>query len=84
MLRKLRPLALLLAAASLTPGPAPAAQPTPTNSTPIAQPFPSSGDPLVAKGKGVEIHRSQLDKEVIAAKSQMVAKGRAVKTDQIV
>jgi parvulin-like peptidyl-prolyl isomerase len=84
MLRKLRPLALLLAAASLTPGPAPAAQPTPTNSMPIAQPSPSSGDPLVAKGKGVEIHRSQLDKEVIAAKSQMVAKGRAVKTDQIV
>ena len=74
----------LLAGAALTAGPAPAAQPTPPNSTPGAQPSPPSGDPLVAKGKGVEIRRSDLDKEVSAAKSQMLASGRPVKPDQIV
>jgi len=84
MLRKIRPLLLLLAVASLTPGHAPAAQPTPANSTPTAQPSTSPGDPLVAEGKGVEIRRSDLDKAVSAAKSQMLANGRAVKPDQIV
>jgi parvulin-like peptidyl-prolyl isomerase len=84
MLRQICPLVVLLAVAALTSGPAPAAQPTPTNSTPGAQPSPPSGDPLVAKGKSVEIRRSDLDKEVSAAKSQMLANGRPVKPDQIV
>lgn len=73
MLRQIYPLVLLLAVAALTPGPAPAAQPSPP-----------SGDPLVAKGKGVEIRRSQLDKEVSVAKSQLQANGRTIKPDQLV
>jgi peptidyl-prolyl cis-trans isomerase C len=63
---------LLVAVAALTPGPAPAAQPSP-----------SSADPLVAKGKGVSVRRSQLDKEVGVAKSQLKAKGRAFSPDQM-
>ena len=60
MLKKMRTLLLLLAVAPLALGRAPAAQPTPTNSTPAVQPSAPSGDPLVAKGKGVEIRRSRL------------------------
>ncbi len=84
MLTKIRPLLLVLAVASLSPRHAPAAQTTPTNSTPTAQPSPAPGDPLVARGKGVEIHRSDLDQAARAAKSQLMANGRALKPDQVV
>ncbi len=80
MLRPICSLVVLLAVAALTPGAAPAAQPTPTNSTPGAPP---AGDPIVAKGKGLEIRRSQLDKEVGTARSQLQSKGRAIKPEQI-
>ena len=83
MLRQICPLVALLAVAALAPGTAPAAQPTSPNSTPAAQPSSPSGDPLVAKGKAVEIRRSQLDKEIGVARSQLQAKGRPVKPDQI-
>jgi parvulin-like peptidyl-prolyl isomerase len=79
MFQTLKPL-LFLTAVSLTLANAPAAQPTQTNTAPAAQS--SSGDPVVAKGKGVEIRRSQLEKEVAVAKAQLAAKGRAVSPEQ--
>jgi Parvulin-like peptidyl-prolyl isomerase len=40
------------------------------------------GDSVVAKGKGVEIKRSQLDDEFIRAKSQQAANGRQLTSEQ--
>src|SRR5438045_3412945 len=40
------------------------------------------GDSVVAKGKGVEIKRSQLDDEVIRVKSQASAAGRPIPPEQ--
>src|SRR5882757_1018748 len=40
------------------------------------------GDSVVAKGKGVEIKRSQLDDEFIRAKSQAAANGRQLTSEQ--
>ena len=40
------------------------------------------GDNVVAKGKGVEIKRSQLDEEFIRVKAQASANGRALTPDQ--
>jgi peptidyl-prolyl cis-trans isomerase C len=82
MLSKISPLVLLLAAASLTPGHAPAAEPTQTNTAPVAQAATASVDPLLARGKGLEIKRSELDQAVARAEAQVVAKGRTVKPDQ--
>ena len=71
----------LLAAASFALGTAVAAQPAQTNAAPAAEPSPPSGDALVAKGKGVAISRSRLDKEVAAAKLQLSLRGRPAKPD---
>lgn len=67
MLKMTRPLALLVAAAWLSPGGAPAQ----TNTQP--------GDAIVAKAKGLEIRRSELDKQVSAALAQLASKGRPTK-----
>lgn len=40
------------------------------------------GDSVVAKGKGVEVKRSELDDEVIRVKSQAAAAGRPVPSDR--
>src|SRR5437899_7092813 len=40
------------------------------------------GDSVVAKGKGVEIKRSQLDDEFIRAKAQASANGRPLTSEQ--
>jgi peptidyl-prolyl cis-trans isomerase C len=80
----LKPLVLVLAAAWLAPVPAPAAEPAQTNAAAAAQSSTSSGETILAKGKGVEIRRSQLDKEVAAVKSQVAAEGRAVKPEQTI
>lgn len=40
------------------------------------------GDSVIAKGKGLEIKRSQLDDEVIRVKSQASAAGRPIPSDQ--
>jgi peptidyl-prolyl cis-trans isomerase C len=79
-------LVLLLGVAVLTTGRAPAAEPAPTNAAPAGKPEAKTpdlfGNPLVAKGKGVEIKRSQLDEEVIRTKSQLAASGRPLPPDQ--
>lgn len=41
------------------------------------------GDAVVAKGKGVEVKRGQLDEEVIRIKSQMAAAGQPIPAAQI-
>ena len=83
MLSKIRPLVLLLAAASLTLGHAPAAQPAETNAALASQAPTPSTDTIVAKGKGVEIRRSELDREVTHALAQKAADGRRVTADQM-
>ena len=70
--------------ASLAFGRAPAAQPAQTNAASAAQASTSPGDTILAKGKGLEIRRSQLDKDVMVVKSQVAAEGRAVKPEQTI
>ena len=41
------------------------------------------GDPVVAKGKGIEIKRSQVDAALIGVKAGLTAQGRAVSPDQM-
>ena len=41
------------------------------------------GDPVVAKGKGIEIKRSQVDAALIGVKAGLNAQGRAVSPDQM-
>jgi len=83
MLTKIKSLLLLLAASSLTSGHPLAAQSVQTNAVPLAEASKPSSDALVARGKGVAIRRSQLDKEVDSAKLQLSAKGRALRTDEV-
>jgi peptidyl-prolyl cis-trans isomerase C len=73
---------LRLAASLLMFASALAAESAQTNAASAAQPSTPSGDTILAKGKGVEIRRSQLDKEVMAVKSQVAAEGRTVKPEQ--
>ena len=83
MIRKITSLVLLFTAAAAAPGWALAAEPAQTNPPASAQPAKSSGDPIVAKGKGLEIRRSQLDKEAMAALAQAGAKGHRVTPEQM-
>src|SRR6187399_2719909 len=41
------------------------------------------GDEVVAKGKGVEVKRGQLDEEVIRIKSQLAAAGQPIPAAQV-
>jgi parvulin-like peptidyl-prolyl isomerase len=63
-----------------------AAQPTPTTAPAAAKPGSAANDlfgtTVVAKGKGVEVTRGQLDEDVIRAKSQLSAAGKPVSPDQ--
>jgi peptidyl-prolyl cis-trans isomerase C len=83
MLKLLVPLVTVAVLVTLR---ADAAQPTPTATAPAAKPDTKAsdlfGNALVAKGKGVEVKRSQLDADVIRAKSQLAAGGRPVSPDQ--
>jgi peptidyl-prolyl cis-trans isomerase C len=81
MTRRITSLVLLLAAASLPPGLSLAAQPAATNALAAVLPTPS-GDSPVAKGKGLEIKRGELDQAVARAEAQVIARGRTVKPDQ--
>jgi peptidyl-prolyl cis-trans isomerase C len=76
----------LVAVTVLVTVPADAAQPTPTSTTPSATSDSAStalfGNTVIAKGKGVEIKRSELDEDVIRAKAQLSAAGRPVSPDQ--
>ena len=84
MTREITALILLLAAASLVPEHGLAEPPAATNAPTAIQLSTPSGDAILAKGKGVEIRRSQLDEGVRHAKAQVEAKGRTVKPDQTV
>jgi peptidyl-prolyl cis-trans isomerase C len=57
-----------------------------TNSSAPAKPADKGNalfaDPVVAKGKGVEIKRSQVDEEVIRIKGQIAANGQAIAPEQ--
>ena len=80
----LNPLVLLVAVAVLASCRAPAAQPAPTNAASAAPSSTPSGETILAKGKGVEIRRSQLDKEVASVISQVAAEGRTIKPEQTI
>ncbi len=81
-----RTLVLLAAAALWAPWLAGAQTPTSTNPSapakPAAKPAELFADSVVAKGKGVEVKRSQLDDEVIRVKSQVAARGQAISPEQ--
>jgi peptidyl-prolyl cis-trans isomerase C len=76
----------LVAGTVLVAGPVAAAQPAQTNAAPVAKSDTKATDlfagTIVAKGKGVEVKRSQLDEEVIRVKSQAAANGRPISADQ--
>jgi parvulin-like peptidyl-prolyl isomerase len=78
----LKPMVLRLAVASLLFASALAAEPAQTNAASAALSSTPSGDTILAKGKGVEIRRSQLDKEVMSVKAQVAAEGRTFKPEQ--
>lgn len=82
MTRKITSIVLLLAAGSLAPCLSLAAQSPATNAPAVVHPPSPSGDPLVAKGKGLEVSRSELDHAVARAEAQVAAKGHTVKPDQ--
>jgi parvulin-like peptidyl-prolyl isomerase len=81
---KINPKLLVLVLATALLASAPAAEPAQTNAAAAAQSATPSGETVVAKGKGVEVRRSQLDKEVTAVKAQVAAEGRTVKPEQII
>jgi peptidyl-prolyl cis-trans isomerase C len=83
MTRKLSLLILYLALGSLALPCAPAAQPAETNAAPASQAPTPSTNTIVAKGKGVEIWRSKLDREVDHALAQKAADGHRVTADQM-
>ena len=70
-------------AAAPVPPVAPAAASAATNSMPsdlVAKLF---GDPVIAKGKDVEVKRSQLDAEVLRIKTSNAAQGRTIAPEEI-
>jgi peptidyl-prolyl cis-trans isomerase C len=81
-------LVLLLGVAVLTTGRVPAAEPASTNAAPAAKPESKTadlfGNTVVAKGKGFEIKRNQLDEEVIRAKAQAAARNQTIPPEQMV
>src|SRR5439155_6564429 len=62
-------------------------QPPPTNPAPAAKsgvkPSDLFGDSVVAKGKGIEVKRSQLDDEVIRRKGAAAAYGQTIPPEQM-
>jgi parvulin-like peptidyl-prolyl isomerase len=81
MIRKITSLLLLFTTCVAAPGWAAAAEPAQTNPPPSA-PSATSTDYLLARGKGFEIRRSQLDREAAAALAQAGANGRTVNAEQ--
>lgn len=84
MNKSLKSLALLLAAASLAAWQAPAAS---TNAAAPAKPAPKLDDlfggHLVAKGKSLEIKRSQLDDAMVNIKASAAARGQAIPQEHV-
>jgi parvulin-like peptidyl-prolyl isomerase len=73
---------VLLVAAALLSTQTRAAEATDTKPRPTSRATELFGDNVVAKGKGVEIKRSQLDEEFIRVKAQATANGRQITSDQ--
>lgn len=63
--------------------PPPAAVSTATNAMPQDLVTKLFGDPVVARGTGVEVKRSQLDAEVLRIKTSNAAQGRTLSPDEI-
>jgi peptidyl-prolyl cis-trans isomerase C len=80
-------LVLLLVAAALPVGGAtpdqPAASKAAAPATPAIKPSELFGNKVVAKGKGVEVTRGQLDDEVIRLKAQASARGQNIPPEQM-
>jgi len=80
-------LALLLAATPLLAGRVAAADPVSTNAPAAAKTTIKASDlfadTVVAKGKGLEIKRSQLDDALVSLKSSLAAQGQNVPPEQI-
>jgi peptidyl-prolyl cis-trans isomerase C len=74
-------------ALALLGGQAQAAAPGPAETSPTPKADPKPGDlfpdEVVAKGKGVEVKRSQLDDAMISIKSSFAAKGQDVPPDEM-
>jgi peptidyl-prolyl cis-trans isomerase C len=83
MTRRIRFLILPLALAPLTLLGAPAEQTTQTNAALASKASASSTNTLVAKGKGLEIWRSDLDREVTHALAQAAANGHRLDAEQM-
>jgi peptidyl-prolyl cis-trans isomerase C len=62
---------------------APAAVNAATNAMPPDLVTTLFGDPVIAKGKGVEVKRSQLDAEILRIKTSNAARGQTLTQDQI-
>ena len=60
-----------------------AATNTPAASKPSLRPTELFGNKVIAKGKGVEVTRGQLDEEVIRLKSQASARGQNIPPEQV-
>ncbi len=85
MNRTSKSLLLLLSATLLLPARTWAAAAPSTNAAPVTAPISADdlfGNPVIAKGKGFEIKRSQFDDEVIRAKSQLAARGQQLPPEQ--
>ena len=80
-------LVLLLAAAALPVWGAAPDQPAATNAAAAAKPATKSSDlfgsKVIAKGKGVEVTRGQLDDEVIRIKGDAAARGQNIPPEQM-
>jgi peptidyl-prolyl cis-trans isomerase C len=77
-------IAAALAAAFLSTSVGTAATAGPTNTTGASAIADLLGDPVVAKGKGVEVKRSQLDAALIGVKAGLNARGQSVTPAQMV
>lgn len=71
-----------LLAATLIAGSATAAEPPSAGSSPPSALAELFGDPIIAKGKGVEIKQSLLDKEFILYRANLTARGQDVTLSQ--
>jgi peptidyl-prolyl cis-trans isomerase C len=73
---------LLCTAALQLAQPVPAAEKAPAPGKSVSKPSEASADMVVAKGKGVEVKRSQLDEAVQSFKANAAAKGKEISPEQ--
>jgi peptidyl-prolyl cis-trans isomerase C len=87
MKKSINCLAALMAGLGLTASSALAAAPGPADTAPAAKATPKAPDlfpdAIVAKGKGVEVKRSQLDDAMVSIKSTFAARGQDLPPDEM-